>query len=117
MKKLTLDDRILSPVELICQVDDLPMPTPEYRFDQTRRWRFDWSWPQAFVALEIEGGAYTRGRHTRGSGFVKDIEKYNRAVELGWKVFRCTPSTVHLGMQCVGKALRPTPPGEETGAP
>jgi len=34
---------------------------------------------------------WTGGRHTHPSGFVKDMEKYNKATELGWKVFRCTP--------------------------
>lgn len=30
------------------------------------------------------------GRHTRGSGYEADIEKYNAAVSLGWQVLRGT---------------------------
>jgi hypothetical protein len=43
------------------------------------------------VALEVEGGVWTGGRHTRGAGFLKDVEKYNRAAVLGWRLLRVTP--------------------------
>lgn len=69
-------------------------PEREYRFHDKRRWRFDYAWVQARVALEVEGGVWTGGRHTSGAGFMKDIEKYNRATLLGWRVFRCVPSTL-----------------------
>ena len=69
----------------------LPEPTLEYRFDAKRRWRFDYAWPAQKVALEVEGGVFTRGRHTRGAGFLKDIDKYNAATLAGWKVLRVTP--------------------------
>lgn len=96
----------MHPVELICKADGLPMPTPEYRFDSKRRWRIDFCWPAYLVALEIEGGVFTRGRHTRPTGFLRDMEKYNRAAELGYRIFRCTPTTIHVGMQSVSRALR-----------
>lgn len=70
----------------------LPAPEPEYRFAPPRRWRFDYAWPDAKVALEVEGGVWIRGRHTRGSGFLKDMEKYNAAAVRGWRVLRCTPT-------------------------
>jgi hypothetical protein len=101
-------NRPLMPVELLCRVDGLPMPEPEFRFEPSRRWRFDWAWISHQVALEIEGGVFTRGRHTRPKGFLGDLEKYNRATQLGWKVFRCTPSSIHLGMQLVKDALLAT---------
>jgi very-short-patch-repair endonuclease len=49
------------------------------------------AWPEAKVALEIEGGIFTGGRHTSSAGFVKDMAKYNRAAVLGWKVLRIQP--------------------------
>jgi len=76
------------------EVQGLLAPVPEYRFDPDRRWRFDYAWPAFMIALEVEGGIWTGGRHTRGTGFLKDIEKYNRAALLGWRVFRCTPDTL-----------------------
>lgn len=66
-------------------------PIPEFRFDRKRRWRFDYAWPEQKVALEVEGGVWIQGRHTRGSGFVKDMEKYNRAASLGWLVLKVQP--------------------------
>lgn len=63
----------------------------EFRFAPPRKWRFDYCIPKYKVAIEIEGGAFTQGRHTRGKGFVGDIEKYNTACELGWILLRYTP--------------------------
>ncbi len=66
----------------------------EFRFYRPRRWRFDFALPDMRIAIEIEGGVFTQGRHTRGKGFIGDMEKYNEAVRLGWKVLRFTPSQV-----------------------
>ena len=57
----------------------------EYQFDPERKWRFDTAFPKVKVAVEIDG---TLGRHSTPSGEAKDNEKLNRALELGWKVFR-----------------------------
>jgi very-short-patch-repair endonuclease len=64
---------------------------PEFKFHDTRKWRFDFALVNEKIAIEIEGGAYTNGRHTRGKGFIADMEKYNTATILGWKVLRYTP--------------------------
>jgi len=62
----------------------------EYRFCK-RRWRFDYAIPDKKIAIEIEGGVWISGRHNRASGFLKDMEKYNTATILGWRVLRFTP--------------------------
>lgn len=80
--------------EIQCQVNGLPRPDREYLFHPTRKWRFDFCWPEAKVALEIDGGVWSKGRHTRGSGFIKDMEKLNEAAILGYRVIRCTPQQV-----------------------
>ncbi|MGM9794934.1 MAG: hypothetical protein ACI3ZZ_01760 [Candidatus Aphodosoma sp.] len=64
----------------------------ELQFYKPRRWRFDYAIPKYKIALEVEGGVWTGGRHTRGKGFLGDIDKYNTATLLGWRVFRCTPN-------------------------
>ena len=70
---------------------------PEYKFHPDRKWKFDFAWPHALIALEIEGGIWTGGRHTRGTGFLRDMDKYNAAGLLGWRVFRTTPQQVKNG--------------------
>ena len=60
----------------------------EYRFCDKRRWRADFALLEYKLLIEIEGGVYSRGRHVRPTGFIKDCEKYNMAAKLGWKVFR-----------------------------
>ena len=71
----------------------------EYKFHPTRRWRFDFCWPQddIMLAVEVEGGTWSGGRHTRGSGFEKDCEKYNEAALLGYTVLRVTADQVRNG--------------------
>lgn len=63
----------------------------ELKFHPKRQWRFDFCIPTHMIAIEVEGGAFTQGRHTRGAGFIGDMEKYNEAVILGWKIYRITP--------------------------
>lgn len=63
----------------------------EFRFHQVRRWRFDYAIPALKIALEVEGGAWTGGRHTRPGGFLNDMEKYNAAAMAGWTVVRTVP--------------------------
>lgn len=73
--------------------EEIPMYR-EYKFDPKRNSRFDFAWPEQKVACEIEGGTWQRGGHTTGTGYQKDCEKYNRAIELGWRVLRYTPQMV-----------------------
>ena len=75
----------------------LPEPEREYRFAPPRMWRFDFAWPAAMVALEVEGGIYNGGRHTTGPGFTKDCEKYSEAALRGWKVIRVTSEHIERG--------------------
>jgi len=59
----------------------------EYKFAENRRFRFDY-YHLSGVSVELEGGVWTRGRHTRPSGFLNDMEKYNLAASMGILVFR-----------------------------
>jgi hypothetical protein len=75
----------------------IPAPAREHRFDRVRRWRFDFAYPAHRLALEVEGGIWTGGRHTRGAGFLKDMEKYNEATLAGWRILRVTPEQLRNG--------------------
>ena len=68
----------------------IPDPEREYAFARPRKFRFDFAWPVHRVALEIEGAAFVRGRHTRGAGFATDCFKYSLAAASGWIVLRVT---------------------------
>jgi very-short-patch-repair endonuclease len=72
-------------------------PTREYRFAPPRRWKFDFAWKDEKIAVEIEGGIYTGGRHTRGRGFEADCEKYNAGTLAGWRIFRFSAKHVTSG--------------------
>lgn len=79
----------------------------EWRFC-ARGWRFDFAWPARMVALEVEGGTHSGGRHTRGTGYAQDCAKYNHAALLGWLVLRATTEQVKNGEAAgwVTQALR-----------
>lgn len=75
----------------ILQQQGLPAPTLEHRFHPDRKWRWDYAWPSHRVALEVQGGVWTGGRHGRGSGIVKDMEKYTAGAVLGWRLLLVEP--------------------------
>ena len=72
---------------------------PEYRFHEERRWRFDYliKSEAVRVAIEIEGAIWSRGRHTRGKGYQADLDKYNHAVMMGYRVLRFSTEDVMRG--------------------
>lgn len=77
----------------LCRHLGFAEPVPEYRFAPPRRWRFDYAFVKSLVAVEVEGGVFARvqGRHARGAGYRADLEKYNTAASLGWRVLRVLP--------------------------
>lgn len=66
----------------------------EYRFHPERRWRFDLALPAYKLALEVDGGLFVRGRHSRGAGIEKTHEKENAAATMGWRILKCQPRQV-----------------------
>lgn len=114
----SLEQRLLGQVRQA----GLPEPCVEYRFHPERRWRFDMAWPELHLAVEIEGGifgravrcqncgsivrqrshkgfaiVYSGGRHNRGQGYERDLEKYNQAVMLGWRLLRFSKTMIETG--------------------
>lgn len=80
------------------QDNHLPCPEREYRFDEKRKWRFDFAWPVKKLAAEVEGGTKGQGRHNSPEGFEDDCEKYNNAAMQGWCVLRFTGDMVRNGV-------------------
>lgn len=59
-----------------------------------RQWKLDFAMPCCKIAIEVEGGLFTGGRHGRGAGLVADMAKYNRLAIEGWRLLRYPPSQV-----------------------
>ena len=83
-----MKSRLESKFALLWRALNGPPLQAEFRFHPSRKWRFDFAHPESRTAIEIEGGVWSGGRHTRGAGYVADCEKYNAATLAGWRVFR-----------------------------
>jgi very-short-patch-repair endonuclease len=80
-----------------CRLAGLPVPAREHRFWPGRRFAFDLAWPDRRLAVEIDGGVWTQGRHTRGKGYTRDCVKLAEAAIRGWSVIRVTTDQVTSG--------------------
>jgi hypothetical protein len=100
----------------------LPTAQVEFKFHPARKWKFDFAFGVVGarseelgdrmpgfdsdantkllaarfspLAIEVQGAIWTGGRHSRGSGLVKEYEKMNAAAVLGWRVMYCTPQEI-----------------------
>ena len=93
-KKTTKQVPISEPHDLFtvfCKSEVGYEPVREFRFHPTRKWRFDYAIPALKIAVECDGGVWTGGRHVRPQGYLRDMEKFNAAAELGWIVLKFTP--------------------------
>ena len=94
-KRTELEDALAFQVKLA----KLPTPEREYKFHPSRRWRFDFAWPENHlrIAVEVEGAIFVGGRHNRGLGMLADMEKYNAATVLGWRLLRVGEPHIRTG--------------------
>ena len=69
----------------------------EFQFNPERKWRADFYILGSKVLIEVEGGIWSNGRHTRAQGYLGDMEKYNSAQELGYSVYRYSTEQVKSG--------------------
>lgn len=79
------------------RANKIPAPKREWRFHKTRMWRFDFAWPDLRIAVECEGGTFSQGRHTRGTGYRDNCTKYNAAALEGWMVLRYDMAQIKAG--------------------
>ncbi|MEB4802508.1 DUF559 domain-containing protein, partial [Acinetobacter soli] len=70
----------------------------EYRFHTKRKWRADFWIIGTKILVEVEGGIWSGGRHTRGKGYIGDMEKYNAAAMMGFTVLRFSTAQVKSGL-------------------
>lgn len=69
----------------------------EFRFHTSRKWRADFHIKNTRLLIEVEGGIWSGGRHTRGKGYLGDMEKYNAATMMGFQVLRFSTEQVTSG--------------------
>ncbi|HFF2644350.1 DUF559 domain-containing protein [Acinetobacter nosocomialis] len=70
----------------------------EYKFHPERKWRADFLITGTKILIEVEGGIWSGGRHTRGKGYLGDMEKYNEAAAMGYTVLRFSNEQVKSGL-------------------
>jgi very-short-patch-repair endonuclease len=93
MVKSGLEETLL----LLIKAEGLPEPEREWRFHPTRKWRLDFAYPDKKIGIEVQGGIYVRGAHSRGTGLERDYEKLNAAQMLGWNVFQFSRKMIESG--------------------
>ena len=70
----------------------------EFKFHRKRKWKADFHITGKQILVEVEGGIWSGGRHTRGKGYIGDMEKYNAAVMMGYQVIRFSTEQVKSGL-------------------
>lgn len=75
----------------VCVSSGLSKPVSEHRFHPKRKWRFDFAFERERVAIEVQGGIWTGGRHSRGAAMLKEWEKLNTAAAMGWRIIYVQP--------------------------
>lgn len=104
-----LEETLWIYLKAICAQYNFELPEREYAFCEGRKWRADFCWPVRKVIVEVEGGVWTGGRHSRGGrSFLNDMEKYNTAAILGYRLLRVAGDHISSGqaidwiLQCLG---------------
>ena len=79
---------------------------PEYKFHKKRKWLADYLIDFGLlkkIIVECDGGLFVNGRHSRGAGMLKDMEKYNEMAIMGFILLRYAPSQ---GAECLADLQR-----------
>lgn len=69
----------------------------EHIFHPTRKWRLDFAYPTLRVGIEVHGGLWSKGAHSRPQGIINDMEKAGEAAVLGWQVIAGSGNCVSNG--------------------
>lgn len=84
----------------------------EFQFHEKRKWRSDFRIIDTKILCEVEGGIWSGGRHTRGTGYENDAEKYSVAASEGWIVLRFTTRQIKNGkaLELIKKTIEKNTP-------
>ena len=79
----------------------------EYQAIKGRKFRWDFCFKGARLLVEINGGTFTKGAHSTGTGIRRDYEKNNLAQLAGWRCLMFDGEMVRSGeaVEVVRKAL------------
>ncbi len=86
----SLEDQFLNQI----RAKRLPEPKREFIFHSERKWRLDFAWPDLLLAIEVHGGNWVGGRHSRPKGMNEDFLKIGSAQIDGWTVLQLTGDMV-----------------------
>jgi very-short-patch-repair endonuclease len=103
--KSDVEDEFLFQIRAI----GLAAPRREAKIIEGRKFRFDFVWDSAKLAVEINGSTWRPNTgHTSGSGIARDYTKHNLAVLAGWRVLFFTTQDVKDGsaLTILEKALK-----------
>lgn len=68
----------------------------EFHFAESvgRKYRFDFALIETKIAIELNGGIWKQLPSHSGKGHIRDMEKINLAIELGWVVLQYEPTKI-----------------------
>lgn len=75
-----------------------PLFERQFRITPARKFMADFYFPVGRVVVEVEGGGYINGRHSRGAGMESDAEKSALIAQMPARLIRVTPSQVKKGL-------------------
>lgn len=103
-------------ISAACRAAGIQEPVRELPHIPGRRFRLDFAWPDHKIGLEVQGGIWTRGRHSRGTGQLGDMEKNNLGIIHGWRVFQCPPGAeAKTILDFIAKAIKESNQGLSFG--
>lgn len=72
-----------------------PRLEEQYPFVLGRKFRADFAFVPAKLAIELDGGIWKSGGHNRGSGYKRDRRRDFEAYLNGWKILRLTGDMIN----------------------
>ena len=71
----------------------------EFKAVPGRQFRWDFTWPEDNLLIEVQGGTFARGKmgHSTGMGQNRDFEEQNLATLAGWRVMKFDDKQIRTG--------------------